>query len=775
MSRPLPLVIVLTSLVPPLVVLIYMRTFVQNLPMVDMYWVSYPIAIKAQHGTLTLADIFETSTGHQYAITRLMVALTTLLFNWPIAAEAYVTFVLAAANFAMLCWIIYQRESTALLIALFPVSSLIFSLNQSFTWLLSLWSVGIFPIFFFLLALLILRRQPLELRHLGLVALLALCATFSHVSGLAAWPAIFVALWAKGERRWKPLVFWVIASLIGLALFFASVGLMLSVVDGHVIVEWSNYQNNFGLISAGSGESALPAADYDSDINALNPLTVVRAILIYLSNPFVDMATAGIGPLVGAVGLFLLAVNVFYVWRIDRNLSQSASWLALAAFGIGGAILVTFGRDAYAQPERALRFWYVPPAILFWVGAVAAVSIASLQVVRNAVRRWWETLLLGANLLAMMAFIPVYAYYTVQTIQKTSLVYGFGLGTGKNEAVEACYFRALFSRDAKGCPPDTDAMALQFDGLDYMYGYGAPFHRIPDIVAANRLGMFARLAPRTIIQPPYEPGDPVIVETHDLWVNIHIADWLLGGAPPEDVLHIVPGDDQLVGEEYLPDNLVYVDDINEAAIDDFEELVGDEPDFWSVHIAGQGAWGTSLLVSSLGREPLSQTYHVESFMVADFPVLGSNLVVVHYQLASPEQATAEEPYHFGDSMRLEAWALQAPVISQSCQSVTVETTWTATQAIERDNSMTLVLVSGADGSGLVRVDEPPTGMRTSLWRPHWKYVDRRTLEICDVEPGAYDLLIGVYDVDSVTNLPVTAYDGTPVGDWLYLTTLNVED
>jgi hypothetical protein len=62
-----------------------------------------------------------------------------------------------------------------------------------------------------------------------------------------------------------------------------------------------------------------------------------------------------------------------------------------------------------------------------------------------------------------------------------------------------------------------------------------------------------------------------------------------------------------------------------------------------------------------------------------------------------------------------------------------------------------------------------------LWQPGWQYTDRRALGVpCDVPPGEYNLLLGVYDVQQVANLPVTLFDGTPVGDLLYLTTLVVQ-
>lgn len=754
LANPWHLVVALASLVPPLVVLVYMVSFVQNVPLIDMYWVSFPTAAKVQQGTLTLADLFEQAYGHQFFFMRLVVALTTFLFDWPVAAEAYLAFLLSATNFAVLCILVYRQEPGALLFALVPISTLVFSLNQSFTWLLSLWSVGIFPVLFFLLGLLVLHKQPVKWRHVGLAALLALCATFSHGSGLSAWPALLVAMWVKGIRNWKLYVFWGIAAVIGAGLFFTSVGLNVTLEGGRIVLLGTDYDNALGLV---------------------NPLLVLRSILTYLSNPFVDRVNLEIGPIAGAFGIVLLAVNLFYLWQREHDLSRSADWVALAVFALGGAFLVTFGRNTVAKPEGTLRFWYMPPAILLWVGVISSMSLADWRIVKSAIRSRRETLLLGANLLLGVLFILLYAYNSVQTIQKTSLAYGFGLGLRNREAVEECYFQALFTRDASGCPPDNDLIALEFDGWDFMYGFSDDYLRVPDKVAADRLAMFSHLHPLSIMPEAFEPGDPVIVETSDLWVNIHIGDWLLGDAPPESILHIVPREGQYVSPDYYPDNLVYVEDINEAAKRHFWSMAGEGVDIWSVSIAGEVKWGTSILVSSLGQEPFDRAYRVETYRVSDYPVLGSDLVVMHYQPVSRESEVVENPIYFGDIMWLESEALQEPVDPQACQPVTVETTWEAAGAIEGDYSMTAVLVNAEDGSGVVSADEPPTGIGTPFWRPRWTYVDRRTLVIpCDIAPGDYHVLIGVYDMETVTNLPVSAYDGTLLGDWLYLTTLTIE-
>jgi hypothetical protein len=77
--------------------------------------------------------------------------------------------------------------------------------------------------------------------------------------------------------------------------------------------------------------------------------------------------------------------------------------------------------------------------------------------------------------------------------------------------------------------------------------------------------------------------------------------------------------------------------------------------------------------------------------------------------------------------------------------------------------------------GVARSDGNPSPVLTQQWRPGWLYVDERQLTLpCDLEPGEYPLLTGLYNFRTLESLPVTTSEGAPLGELLYLTTLLVE-
>jgi hypothetical protein len=131
---------------------------------------------------------------------------------------------------------------------------------------------------------------------------------------------------------------------------------------------------------------------------------------------------------------------------------------------------------------------------------------------------------------------------------------------------------------------------------------------------------------------------------------------------------------------------------------------------------------------------------------------------------------------FGNRLWLQAWILEQSVTIDPCQEVSVQTWWVAPQSLYEDLSMTLVLVNPDDGQGLARSDQWPAGRATSTLVAGQAYVDERQVSIpCDIHPGEYPLLIGIYQVtgEAVSGLPVTLPDGASIGDYAYLTTLFV--
>jgi hypothetical protein len=134
----------------------------------------------------------------------------------------------------------------------------------------------------------------------------------------------------------------------------------------------------------------------------------------------------------------------------------------------------------------------------------------------------------------------------------------------------------------------------------------------------------------------------------------------------------------------------------------------------------------------------------------------------------------QDLFLFGGSMSLQAWTLRGDVNVQPCQTIQLSTWWLAKDRIDANYSMTLVLADES-GIGMTRSDGAPSNFLPQLWQVGDSYLDERTLTIpCDIQPGQYPLLVGLYNYETVETLPVTQPDGTPTSPLVYLTTLNLE-
>jgi hypothetical protein len=151
---------------------------------------------------------------------------------------------------------------------------------------------------------------------------------------------------------------------------------------------------------------------------------------------------------------------------------------------------------------------------------------------------------------------------------------------------------------------------------------------------------------------------------------------------------------------------------------------------------------------------------------------GGHYTVTEYRRI-PE--SVQDLFHFGEAVSLQAWTLRESVNVEPCQAVTLESWWTALSQPAISYGIGLVLAD-AGGNGIAQTDDLPSGLPTSEWEPGDFQFDTHTLRVpCDVGPGEYPLLIGLYDYSTTEPVPAALPDGTPTGSNLvYLTTLIVD-
>ena len=141
--------------------------------------------------------------------------------------------------------------------------------------------------------------------------------------------------------------------------------------------------------------------------------------------------------------------------------------------------------------------------------------------------------------------------------------------------------------------------------------------------------------------------------------------------------------------------------------------------------------------------------------------------------ALPDQPAVETDAELGGTIRMEGYAIpRGPYTSGEILPVTLF--WQATEPVAHRYKVTLQLLDGT-GQLVAQHDAEPGGglAPTTAWEQGQMYVDRHGLLIgADLAPGAYTLIVALYDPATGSRLPVSLAGGQ-VGDYLALQLLDV--
>ena len=148
------------------------------------------------------------------------------------------------------------------------------------------------------------------------------------------------------------------------------------------------------------------------------------------------------------------------------------------------------------------------------------------------------------------------------------------------------------------------------------------------------------------------------------------------------------------------------------------------------------------------------------------------------RLATPEQFTRQsEParpleVEFGPAIKLMGYTLPATAVTAG-ETLYLDLYW---QALATPAENYRAFVHLTDGQTLwgQQDDEPACRLPTSIWRPGQRSVGQFRLPIKpDTPPGRYPLIIGLYRAGNLERLKITAGDGQPGDDFLWLADIEV--
>jgi hypothetical protein len=158
-------------------------------------------------------------------------------------------------------------------------------------------------------------------------------------------------------------------------------------------------------------------------------------------------------------------------------------------------------------------------------------------------------------------------------------------------------------------------------------------------------------------------------------------------------------------------------------------------------------------------------------------------------LNGKQPALLQEPPVLGEQIKLMAATLQGaaleddqvPVIDYQAQAeaeprlaLPLTLAWQAARPPDTDY-VTLVHLVAADGTLAKQYDRAPLqGVApTTIWREGDTLIDTYDLDIPpDLPAGEYRLLVGLYDLPTLTRLPVQR-EGAPAGDTIHVATIRI--
>lgn len=484
-------------------------------------------------------------------------------------------------------------------------------------------------------------------------------------------------------------------------------------------------------------------AENNTEVGSYSLAERATFVMVNLGTAFVseDITPVNYGPgmTMGFIGLALFAANAFYLWRSRHHLTRYGAWITLSIYAIGASGLISLGRAN--DLSKALLFQYTVNSIVFWIGTISLTVLNSWHLWQQKGLRWPQEILMRANLVALAALVLAYIPANLASygqVRRNMPAYETCLMNYPIDLNERCFWGA--GRIARPDVPPEDH-----------------YQRVTQL-AIHRLNVFADMPEASALRD-YQPDSPLIIDAPRAWQHYHILDRVPEAVPvdPANVLHLLSAGqpDHVVDVLGPQTQFTETENIQERQTA-VQEFVGDAEQIWYL---------------SAEENP-----EVQQYLDAQMGIVQHHPPYENPRL--PFSITEYRPftplYYFGEMISLQSWALQDSVEVEACQEVRLLSQWSAQAPPPEIYSMTLVLTD-EQGVGVARQDGNPSAVLTRQWQPGWIYEDERTLIIpCEIEPGAYPLLIGLYDFETLEALPVTTTDGALLGDQLYLTTLNVQ-
>lgn len=347
------LVPLVLALVPPVLLVRAAARDTVAVPWMDQ-WTFARLVVRAHEGTLGLADLWEQHNEHRVPVTKVLLLALAKATAWDVRWEVAATVGVGLAGLLVVAWMLVRtapRGSVGILVLVASALQCSLAQWQNWTWG---WQLGLLLAEgFAIVVAAALLRLPAAPRWWSAVAMLAAVAgALSNGAGLTLLAIVPVLL--------------VVARWAGARVSSGTILVAVTAGAATVVAYASGWAQPVGQ------PAAAPIRGHVVDL--------LEYAFTFLGSPIAPW-DGTVAWRWGVVVCAVVAVATVVAWLRDPTGRRAVlPWLALAAFGVGTALLTAGGRSATGMHTARLSR-YTTFAIPLWIaaGPLVALALATLR------------------------------------------------------------------------------------------------------------------------------------------------------------------------------------------------------------------------------------------------------------------------------------------------------------------------------------------------------------------------------------------------------------
>jgi hypothetical protein len=338
--------IILLSLIPPVMVGIYIFLVGLDVPFLDQ-WAVAALLQKIQQETASLADLFAQHNEHRPFFPRLLWIALAAVTHYNINAQLWLNLLIAVGTFiffiqrSLKTW---ERLNLRVSPFIIPfLSLLVFNLGANESWLQGIQTIMFLGIACVVMGLFLLSEASSWASFWG-AAILGVISTFSMANGLLFWPVGLLVLLAanEGPSRIRKFLLWVVISALCMGEFF---------------MDWTS-QGHLNILYVWNH---IPAW--------------IIWMLDFLGSPLMTLWYAAWFFGLLSVALYLLLLRQMWV---TKQWQPFIPFLAIALFVLLTGFSISLGRMEMGM-EQAVVPRYLTQSAWYWASLTALLPVLDLR------------------------------------------------------------------------------------------------------------------------------------------------------------------------------------------------------------------------------------------------------------------------------------------------------------------------------------------------------------------------------------------------------------